>query len=209
MKRYIRVTGIVAPLERADVDTDQIIPAAHLKRIVRTGYGEFLFESWRVLPTGEPNPEFVLNDARYDGATILVTGPNFGCGSSREHAAWALLDYGFSTVIAPSFADIFQTNCYQNGVLPVVLPRAEVEGILRRAKQDPGYRVTVDLESCTVTDAEGLAVGFEIDPFRRHCLLQGLDGIDLTLQQEDALAAYERARGLGVIRALDKPTGLS
>ncbi|MFC1935387.1 3-isopropylmalate dehydratase small subunit [Chloroflexota bacterium] len=192
MQPYVRVTGIVAPLDRANVDTDQIIPAAHLKSIERTGYGQFLFEPWRFLPDGSPNPDFALNDPRYRDATILVAGPNFGSGSSREHAPWALQDYGFRTVIAPSFADIFRNNCYQNGMLPVILPQEAVDYIMGKAKTVPGYQVTVDLERCLVTDAEGFNAPFEIDAFRRDCLLRGLDDIGLTLEHEDKIAAYER-----------------
>ncbi|HWV56287.1 MAG TPA: 3-isopropylmalate dehydratase small subunit [Longimicrobiales bacterium] len=191
MEPYTRVTGIVAPLDRADVDTDQIIPALYLKRIERTGFGQFLFARWRYLADGSPDPDFVLNDPRYQGATILVTGPNFGSGSSREHAPWALVDAGFRTIIAPSFADIFRNNCYQNGMLPVQLPDADVRRIIQNATANPGYRITVDLESCTVSDETGFSAKFEIDPFRRECLLKGLDDIGLTLQHEDAIAAYE------------------
>jgi 3-isopropylmalate/(R)-2-methylmalate dehydratase small subunit len=191
MQPYVRVTGIVAPLDRADIDTDQIIPALYLKRIERTGFGEFLFARWRYRADGSPDPDFVLNDARYSGATILVTGPNFGSGSSREHAPWALADAGFRTIIAPSFADIFRNNCYQNGMLPVQLPESEVRRIRDAALASPGYRLTVDLENCTVSDDAGFSTTFEIDAFRRHCLLNGLDEIGLTLQHEPAIAAYE------------------
>ena len=196
MEPYTRVTGIVAPLDRANVDTDQIIPAVHIKRIERTGYGQFLFQPWRFLPDGSPNPDFVLNQPAYQGATILVTGQNFGSGSSREHAPWALLDYGFRTVIAPSFADIFHNNCYQNGMLPVVLPQEAVDYIMEKAKTVPGYQVTVDLERCLVTDAEGFNAPFEIDAFRRNCLLRGLDDIGLTLEHEDKITAYERTHAV-------------
>jgi 3-isopropylmalate/(R)-2-methylmalate dehydratase small subunit len=191
MEPYTRVTGIVAPLDRADVDTDQIIPAVHLKRIERTGFGDFLFARWRYLTDGSPDPGFVLNDPRYEGASILVTGPNFGSGSSREHAPWALHDAGFRTIIAPSFADIFRNNCYQNGMLPVQLPDAAVRRILDAAAGRPGYTLTVDLERCTVEGDDGLTATFELDPFRRHCLLHGLDDIGLTLQHESAITAYE------------------
>jgi 3-isopropylmalate/(R)-2-methylmalate dehydratase small subunit len=194
MEAYSRVTGKVAPLDRGDVDTDQIIPAVHLKRVERSGYGEFLFERWRSLPNGERDPDFVLNDPRFRGATILATGRNFGCGSSREHAAWALQDYGFRVVIAPSFADIFRNNCYQNGILPVVLPENIVRGIVENAQAAVDYEVTADLEQCTVSDSEGLRVEFAIDAFRRECLLHGWDTIQLTLKQEDLIAAYEQAR---------------
>lgn len=192
MEPYTRVTGLVAPLDRPNVDTDQIIPAKYLKRIERTGFGQFLFDSWKRLPDGSPNPDFVLNDPTYKEATILVAGPNFGSGSSREHAPWALLDYGFRTIIAPTFADIFRNNCYQNGMLPVVLPQDTVEHIMEKAKIVPGYQVTVDLELCLITGPDALAIEFEIDDFRRDCLLRGLDDIALTLEHENNIAVYER-----------------
>ena len=191
MEPYVRVTGIVVPLDRPNVDTDQIIPAVHLKRIERTGFGQFLFNSWRRLPDGTLNPDFILNNPRYQGATILVAGPNFGSGSSREHAPWALQDYGFRTVIAPSFADIFRNNCYQNGMLPVILPQEAVDHIMDKAKTVPGYQVTVDLERCLVTTSEEFTVPFEIDDFRRRCLLSGLDEIGLTMEHQDKITAYE------------------
>jgi len=192
MKPYVRVTGIVAHLDRPNVDTDQIIPAKYLKRVERTGFGPFLFDSWRKLPDGSPNPEFFLNDPRYKDATILLAGPNFGSGSSREHAPWALEDYGFRTVIAPSFADIFQNNCYQNGMLPVVLSQEAVDHIMEKAKSTPGYQLTVDLERRLVIDSDEVTVEFEINDFRRDCLLRGLDDIALTLEHEDAIDAYEK-----------------
>jgi 3-isopropylmalate/(R)-2-methylmalate dehydratase small subunit len=192
MEPFTKLTGIVAPLDRANVDTDQIIPAVHLKRIERTGFGQFLFGAWRFLPNGQPNPEFVLNAPRYQRACILVAGRNFGSGSSREHAPWALLDYGFKAIIAPSFADIFRNNCYQNGMLPVVLLEGQVRELIEKAQTKPGYQATVDLESCQVYDAEGFKASFEIDSFRRQCLLNGLDDIALTLQQEDRILAYEQ-----------------
>lgn len=184
-------SGIVAPLDRANVDTDQILPKQFLKRIERTGFGPFLFYDWARRPDGNKNPDFVLNDPRYHSATILATGRNFGCGSSREHAPWALLDSGFRAILAPSFADIFATNCFKNGLLTVVLPEVQVQTILRRAAQMPAYRLAIDLESCTVRDEHGFAAAFEIDSFQRECLLHGLDEIALTLQQEAAIAAYE------------------
>ena len=192
MKPYVRVTGTVVPLDRPNVDTDQIIPAVYLKRIERTGFGQFLFDAWRKLPDGSPNPDFVLNQPRYRDATVLVAGPNFGSGSSREHAPWALEDYGIRTIIAPSFADIFRNNCYQNGMLPVVLPQEAVDHIMERAKNQPGYQLTVDLERGLVSDTAEFTVSFEIDAFRRDCLLRGLDDIGLTLEHDDAIAAYER-----------------
>lgn len=194
MEPYVRVTGVVAPLDRVNVDTDQIIPKQFLKRVERTGFGQFLFFDWRFLPNGQPNPDFELNQPGYENATILVGGRNFGCGSSREHAPWALLDYGFRTIIAPSFADIFYNNCFQNGVLPVALPEDVVNEILARAKAKPGYQVTVDLERNVVEDGEGLAVPFQISAFRRHCLLNGLDDIGLTLQHADAITTFEATR---------------
>jgi 3-isopropylmalate/(R)-2-methylmalate dehydratase small subunit len=197
MKPFSVHTGIVAPLDRPNIDTDQIIPKQFLKRIERTGFGEFLFYDWRYDEEGKPNEEFILNDARYQGATVLVAGRNFGCGSSREHAPWALLDYGFRAIIAPSFADIFLTNCMKNGVVPVVLKEEEVATVLRHAIEAPGYSLTVDLESLRVQDKAGFNVSFSIDEFRRYCLIEGLDDIGLTLQYEPQIAAYEvkRLRG--------------
>jgi 3-isopropylmalate/(R)-2-methylmalate dehydratase small subunit len=192
MQPFTKLTGTVAPLDRDNVDTDQIIPAVHLKRIERTGFGQFLFGAWRFLPNGQPNPDFELNAPGYKGATILVAGRNFGSGSSREHAPWALLDYGFRAIIAPSIADIFRNNCFQNGMLPVVLTEEQVGELMEKAKAQPGYQATVDLESSTVYDADGFSATFEVDSFRRYCLLNGLDDIALTLQQEDKIAAYEK-----------------
>ena len=187
-------TGRVALLDRANVDTDQIIPKQFLKRIERSGFGEFLFYDWRYLPDGELDKAFPLNESRYDGASILVTGKNFGCGSSREHAPWALADFGFRAIIAPSFADIFATNCLKNGLLPVALSDAEVEELGRRAEATEGYQLTVDLEQCQVTDSEGFAARFVIDEFQRKCLLAGIDEIGLTLQYEADISAYESRR---------------
>lgn len=194
MKPFTVVSGNAAPLNRANVDTDQIIPKQFLKRIERTGYGDFLFYDWRFSSEGEPEPSFVLNNPAYAGAPVLVAGRNFGCGSSREHAAWALSDYGIRAVIAPSFADIFRSNCFQNGMLPVTLPEAEVRRLLDRATDRPGYAVTVDLENCVVTDGEGLEASFEVESFRRSCLLQGLDDIDLTLKHADDIERFEQER---------------
>lgn len=194
MKPFRTITGPAAPMDRVDVDTDQIIPKQFLKRIERTGYGDFLFYDWRFQGDGTPDPSFVLNDPAYEGAPILVAGRNFGCGSSREHAAWALADYGIRVVIAPSFADIFRANCFQNGMLPVVLPEPEVRQLLDRAVETPGYAITVDLENCLVTDGEGLELPFEVDAFRRGCLLEGLDDIDLTLRHADDIERYEQER---------------
>jgi 3-isopropylmalate/(R)-2-methylmalate dehydratase small subunit len=187
-------TGLVAPLARPNVDTDQIIPKQFLKRVERTGFGRFLFYDWRYAADGTPEASFVLNEPRYRGASALVAGRNFGCGSSREHAPWALMDYGFRAVIAPSFADIFANNCLKNGLLPVVLDETAVATITARAETQQNYRVTIDLERCIVTDEGGLAASFLIDEFRRRCLLEGLDDIGLTLQHETAIAAYEARR---------------
>jgi 3-isopropylmalate/(R)-2-methylmalate dehydratase small subunit len=187
-------TGRVALLDRADVDTDQIIPKQFLKRIERTGFGEFLFHDWRYLPDGVPNPAFSLNDPRSDGASILVTGKNFGCGSSREHAPWALADFGFRSIIAPSFADIFANNCFKNGLLPVVLSETQVAELGRRAQENEDYQITVNLEERTVTDSLGFSSVFFMEEFQRQCLLEGLDDIGLTLQHEPEISAYESKR---------------
>ncbi len=183
--------GKVAPLDRANIDTDQIIPKQFLKRIERTGFGEFLFYDWRRGKDGSQDPSFSLNQSRHAGASVLVTGKNFGCGSSREHAVWALEDFGFRTVIAPSFADIFANNCVKNGVLTVVLSEEEVAEITRRAAEHPDYQLVVDLEQCKVEDERGFSAAFQIDDFTRHCLLEGLDDIGLTLQHQSEIAAYE------------------
>jgi 3-isopropylmalate/(R)-2-methylmalate dehydratase small subunit len=185
--------GKVVPLSRANIDTDQIIPKQFLKRIEKTGFGEFLFYDWRRTPDGSPDPAFPLNQPRYAGASILVTDKNFGCGSSREHAVWALANAGFRAVIAPSFADIFANNCVQNGVLTVVLREDEVAEIARRAREGNDYRLTIDLEQRKVTDAEGFSAAFPVDDFIRHRLLEGLDDIGLTLQHEAEIATYEAA----------------
>src|SRR5215210_6202402 len=187
-------TGRVAPLDRPNVDTDQIIPKQFLKRIERTGFGEFLFNDWRYSADGELDASFVLNDPRYQGATILVTGRNFGCGSSREHAPWALLDYGFRAIIAPSFADIFMNNCMKNGIVPVVLSEKDTAALVERARGVTDYTATVDLERRVVEDGRGFSSPFEIDDFRRHCLIEGLDDIGLTLQSGPQIAAYEARR---------------
>jgi len=183
--------GLAVPLDRANVDTDQIIPKQFLKRIERTGFGEFLFFDWRRKSSGEQDPGFVLNEPRYKEASILIAGKNFGCGSSREHAVWALADYGFRAVIAPSFADIFANNSSKNGFLPVVLTESEIAQLMTRARETESYQVTVDLEQRRVHDDQGFSATFSIDDFVRHCLLQGLDDIGLTLQHESAIAAYE------------------
>ena len=202
MEPFTRLIGTVAPLDRVNVDTDQIIPKQFLKRIERTGFGRFLFFDWRYREDGTPDPGFELNRPGYRGASILAAGRNFGSGSSREHAPWALLDYGFRCIIAPSFADIFYSNCFQNGILPVALPEEVVARIIANSQDRPGYRLTVDLEAQRVwDDDEDVVASFEIDPFRRHSLLNGLDGIGLTLGHEDKIAAFESCRSVhgGVI----------
>ena len=194
MEPFVRLEGVVAPLDRVNVDTDQIIPKQFLKRVERTGFGQFAFFDWRFLEDGKPNPKFELNQPGYEDASILVAGRNFGCGSSREHAPWALLDYGIRVVIAPSFGDIFYNNCAKNGMLLVTLPETTVNEILARAKSQPGYQLTVDLEKNLVTDNAGLELSFEIDAFRRHCLLNGLDDIGLTLNHQGDISAFETER---------------
>ena len=189
MEPVRRIQGIAMPLPRSDVDTDQIIPAKYLKLVERTGFGRFLFDAWR------KDESFILNDPRYAGAPVLLAGPNFGCGSSREHAPWALEDYGFKVLIAPSFADIFRNNCAKIGLLTVVLPRDEVDILMSRAEERPEAEIVVDLESQTVTAAgEGWSVHFDIDQFVKHCILNGLDDIGLTLQHEDTIGVFERRR---------------
>ena len=194
MQPFTIHTGRVAVLDRANVDTDQIIPKQFLKRVERTGFGEFLFYDWRFLPSGELNAGFELNDPRYRGASILIAGKNFGCGSSREHAPWALADYGFRAIIAPSFADIFANNCLKNGLLPVVLGDAEVAELLSRAQRSEGYELTIDLEQQSVCDQTRFSARFEIGEFQRYCLLEGLDDIGLSLRHEAEISAYEARR---------------
>jgi 3-isopropylmalate/(R)-2-methylmalate dehydratase small subunit len=192
MQPFTKHTGLVAPMDRVNVDTDQIVPKQFLKALTREGFGRTLFYDWRYLTGEKPNPDFVLNYRRYHGASILVARANFGCGSSREHAPWALLDYGFRSLLAPSFADIFYNNCFKNGILPVVLSDAEIDEIFRRTEAEVGYELMVDLDNQTVTDESGLRLTFAVDPFRRECLLNGWDDIGLTLRHEDRIAAYER-----------------
>jgi 3-isopropylmalate/(R)-2-methylmalate dehydratase small subunit len=192
MQPFRTLTALVAPLDRANVDTDQIIPKQFLKRIERTGYGDFLFFDWRQTPEGAQKQDFVLNDARYKGAQILIAGKNFGCGSSREHAAWALSDYGFRCVIAPTFADIFFSNAGKNGILLVKLSETQVGELMRKAQTVPGYKLMVSLEDQTVNDGQGFTAKFEVDPFRRYCLLEGLDDIGLTLRHAEELDAFEK-----------------
>jgi 3-isopropylmalate/(R)-2-methylmalate dehydratase small subunit len=201
MQPFTVHTGIVAPLDRANVDTDAIIPKQFLKSIHRSGFGPNLFDAWRYLDQGEPgmdngrrplNPDFVLNESRYQGASILLARQNFGCGSSREHAPWALGDYGFRALIAPSFADIFFNNCFKNGLLPIVLPDASVDRLFADVAAFPGFTLTIDLERQTVASADGaLSIGFDVDPFRKRCLLNGWDDIGLTLQHADEIRAFE------------------
>jgi 3-isopropylmalate/(R)-2-methylmalate dehydratase small subunit len=187
-------TGLVAPLDRPNVDTDQIIPKQFLKRIERTGFGQFLFYDWRFNDDGSLKNEFVLNEPRYRGASILVTEKNFGCGSSREHAPWALADFGFRAVVAPSFADIFANNCLKNGLLPVVLTDSEAAELIKRAGVIENYQLTIDLENRSVSDSSDFRSSFAIDDFARHCLMEGLDDIGLTLQHEPDIARFEAAR---------------
>ena len=201
MQPFRTLTGLVAPLDRANVDTDAIIPKQFLKSIARTGFGANLFDAWRYLDQGGPgtdvgkrplNPEFVLNQPRYQHAQILLTRRNFGCGSSREHAPWALVDYGFRALIAPSYADIFLNNCYKNGLLPIVLPEAQVDRLFHDAAAFPGFKLSIDLEHQTVSTIDGTTVwAFEVEPFRKHCLLNGLDEIGLTLQHADEIRSFE------------------
>ena len=196
MDPFVKHEGVVAPINRVNVDTDQIIPKQFLKRIERTGFGQFLFNDWRFNEDGSNKPDFILNKPGYESASVLVAGRNFGSGSSREHAPWALQDYGFRCVIAPSFADIFFNNCFQNGLLPVVLPEDVVERILEKAEASPGYTLNVDLDGQRVWDNdEEISATFEIEAFRRYLLLNGLDDIGLTLEQDDAIASFEAGRG--------------
>ena len=203
MEKFETLSGIVMPLDRPNVDTDAIIPKQFLKSIKRSGFGPNLFDDWRYLDEGEPgkdnvgrplNPDFVLNQPRYQGAQILLARENFGCGSSREHAPWALLDYGFRVIIAPSFADIFYNNCFKNGILPIVLPADAVDEIFKQVVAEEGYDLTVDLAAQTITRPDGEVIGFEIDAFRKHRLLNGLDDIGLTLEHVDEIRAYEEKR---------------
>ena len=202
MERFENFTGTVAPLDRANVDTDAIIPKQFLKSIRRSGFGPYLFDEWRYLDHGEPgmdctnrplNPGFVLNDPRYDGAQVLLTRDNFGCGSSREHAPWALADYGIRVILAPSFADIFFNNCFKNGILPIVLKAENIDWLFARATGPDALRLSVDLPAQALTVA-GETIPFQVDPFRKHCLIEGLDDIGLTLQHVDAIRAYEERR---------------
>ncbi len=203
MQPFTVLKGLVAPMDRANVDTDAIIPKQFLKSIERTGFGDNLFDEWRYLDHGEPgmdvskrprNPDFVLNQERYQGAQILLARRNFGCGSSREHAPWALQEYGFRALVAPSFADIFYNNCFKNGLLPVVLDEAEVDALFKQVEAAPGYELTIELENQQVTTPDGTRYVFEVDAFKKHCLLNGLDEIGLTLEHADDIRAYEDRR---------------
>jgi 3-isopropylmalate/(R)-2-methylmalate dehydratase small subunit len=198
MKPFTTHAGKVVALDRANVDTDQIIPKQFLKRIERTGFGEFLFWDWARRDDGSLNPDFELNRPEAAGASILLARRNFGCGSSREHAPWALEDYGFRVVIAPSFADIFYNNCFKNGMLPIKLSEQQVDELFQRVEKHSPYELTADLTTTTLSDAHGFSAKFDVEPFRRHCLLNGLDDIGLTLEHEARIAAYEQAHGIGV-----------
>ena len=191
MEAFREHVGLVVPLDRINVDTDQIIPKQFLKRIERTGFGEFLFFDWRYLENGAPNPEFILNHTQYSGASILIAGANFGCGSSREHAPWALQQYGFKAILAPSFADIFRNNCYKNGILPIALPTDIIASLSQEAQDTEGYRLMVDLEEQSVVCPDGTAHPYEIGEFEKYCLLNGLDEIGWTLQYESDITDYE------------------
>jgi 3-isopropylmalate/(R)-2-methylmalate dehydratase small subunit len=192
MKPFTEHTGLVAPIDRVNVDTDQMVPKQFLKWCTRDGFGKVLFYDWRYLPGEKPNPDFVLNAPRYQGASVLLARANFGCGSSREHAPWAILGYGFRAILAPSYADIFYNNCFKNGILPVTLTNEQIDELFNRTEQKEGYQVTVDLEQQAVTDDQGLKYSFTIDPFRRKCLLRGLDDIGLTLVHAADIAAFEK-----------------
>jgi len=203
MQAFTTLEGLVVPMDRANVDTDAIIPKQFLKSIKRTGYGPFLFDEWRYEDVGQPEmdctnrpirKDFVLNQSRYQGAQIMLARENFGCGSSREHAPWAIVDYGVSCVIAPSFADIFYNNCFKNGILPVVLSDAEMDVLFAETESNEGYTLSVDLAAQTVTTPNGQVFNFEVDDFRKHCLINGLDDIGLTLQQADKIRTYEEKR---------------
>ena len=195
MEPFIKHTGLVAPMDRANVDTDQIIPKQFLKRIERTGYCQFLFNDWRFKEDGSLNPEFELNKTRYKGASILAAGPNFGSGSSREHAPWALMDYGFKCIIASSFADIFYNNCFQNGILPIIAPNNIVTEIINKSRSDNAYRLNVDLKNLKVWDEdEDIVFWFKLDEFRRNSLINGLDDIGITMQHENDISDFERTR---------------
>jgi 3-isopropylmalate/(R)-2-methylmalate dehydratase small subunit len=197
MHPFSKHTGLVLPLDRISVDTDQMVPKQFLKLQTKEGFGKFLFYDWRYLPGEKPNPDFVLNKPRYKGASILLARADFGCGSSREHAPWAVADYGFRALIAPNYADIFYSNCFKNGILPVILPEAHVEELFRRAESKEGYSLTIDLVAQTISDTNGLVYRFEIAEFQKHLLLEGLDDIGLTLKQDAKIAEYEKSHRAG------------
>ncbi len=192
MEKFTRLTGVAAPLPITNIDTDMIIPKQFLKTIRRSGLGKALFHEMRYNEDGSENPDFVLNKPQYRNASIIVAGDNFGCGSSREHAPWALLDFGIRAIISTSFADIFYSNCFKNGILPIVLPREDVDKLMEDATRGANATVTIDLERQEITGPDGGTIHFDIDPFRKHCLLEGLDDIGLTLQKRDKIAAYEK-----------------
>lgn len=194
MQAFTKLNGLAVPVDRVNVDTDAIIPKQFLKRIERSGFGQFLFFEWRWDEQGNVIPEFNLNKPRYQGAEVLLSRANFGCGSSREHAPWAILDYGFRVVIAPSFADIFYNNCFKNGILPIKLSEEQVDDLFKRTEATEGYKLNVDLENKVITDDQGLSISFDLDEHRRQFLLQGLDDIGLTLKHESAISAYEAKR---------------
>jgi 3-isopropylmalate/(R)-2-methylmalate dehydratase small subunit len=203
MQKFTILTGLVAPLDRSNVDTDAIIPKQFLKSIHRSGFGPNLFDEWRYLDHGEPgqdcsnrplNPDFILNQARYQGAEILLARRNFGCGSSREHAPWALLDYGFRAIIAPSFADIFYNNCFKNGILPIILNENQLDNLFKAVESTPDYKLVIDLETQTITTPTGEIFNFSVDAFRKNCLINGLDDIGITLEYTDEIVAYEQRR---------------
>jgi len=193
MQAFTKVTGVVAAMDRANVDTDQIIPKQFLKRIERSGFGQYLFFDWRFNEDGTPNPAFELNLARNRGASILIARRNFGSGSSREHAVWAIADYGLRSIIAPSFADIFYNNCFKNGTLPIQLSEQQIDELFQRHSAEAQFTLIVDLEQCIVSDGNGFVASFVVEPFRRHCLLNGLDDISLTLENESKITEYEAA----------------
>ena len=194
MQPFSKHTGVVLPLDRINVDTDQMVPKQFLKLQTKQGFGRVLFYDWRYLPGEKPNPDFILNQPLYKGASIMLARANFGCGSSREHAPWAVADYGFRVLVAPSFADIFYNNCFKNGILPVTLPEERIDELFKRSEKEEGYSLTADLPNQTVSDRHGLNFKFEIDPFRKHVLLEGLDDIGLTLKHENEITAFETSR---------------
>ena len=207
MEPFKQQIGIVVPLDRVNVDTDQIVPKQFLKLVERTGFGRYLFHDWRFHPDGTPKMDFVLNQPRYKGGKILLTRENFGCGSSREHAVWALADFGFKTLIAPSYADIFYNNCFKNGVLPITLEESYVNDLFSEAEGEEGYALEVDLAKETIRKPSGTELSFKIDPFRRKCLLEGLDDISLTLLHEQSIRSYERT--LSPFQVINAPRSLS